>query len=579
MEFSSYLVVVVFLLDAQEKDRKSAHTRGRIEMKLLKSVLLVSLIFGLFSSQALAFKDVPVDHWAHDEIRFLTDKKVIKGFSDGKFQPLATLNRKDAAVMIVRALKLPAEKNPSVRPTDLQSTMGGYQEMMIAANRGMFTLSANKFQPNSALTRDEMARMLAVAYSYKGSGKSTFKDLAKSNSYYKYVDAIAHNGITTGYSDGTFKPKVAVNRAQFSTFLKRVYEKPLSFSVKQDGKVMKVFKLADEAIEFATKQPRATVHPDSNPLMTYGVKPAAMAATGIKNGALIYNEGDGKQFTAEMFAPYLTNGTDSLFDTFVILGRLYPTGEFAETPKNKANYKDWQWYADKTFAEEGVLNALNRAAAKENRKAQVYIAIPYPKRSEALIKPDGTKVPNTLKAREQLVNWYISAAEEKWKKAKYSNLTFKGYYWLNETVIHADDERLVTATAKKVHSIGKKFIYAPHALTTNFENWKYYGFDGAYLQPNTFRLSLGDPQKRLHKAFLEAQIKGSGITLEIDSYSPHQMLAGQKNFSHYLEFAHRYNLKGQSLLMYQATDMVYRMGTMNHQPYKDAYQQLSELLR
>ncbi len=553
-------------------------------MKSLKVLLLLLLSLTLFTPQASAqtqtFKDVPFDHWAHDEIRFLTDKKVIRGFSNGTFEPLATLNRKDAAVMIVRALKLPAVKHPSVKPSDLQTTMGRYTEMMIAANEGMFTITNNKFQPSSSLTREEMARMLAVAYSYKGTGKSTFKDLAKSNPYYKYVDAIAQNGITTGYSDGTFKPKVAVNRAQFSTFLKRVYEQPLSYSVKQDGKVMQQFQSADEAITFAAKQPRATVHPNSNALMTYGTKPAALASTGIKNGVLIYNGAEGTSFSAETFKPYLTNGTHTLFDTFVILGRTYAGGEFAETPKNKANYKEWQWYADTTFAADGVLTALNSAAAKENRKAQVYIAIPYPKRNEAIVKPDGTKVANTLQAREQLVNWYISAVEAKWNKANYSNLTFKGYYWLNETVIHADDERLVTNTAKKVHSLTRKFIYAPHARTTNFENWKYYGFDGAYLQPNTFRLSLGDPKKSLHKAFLEAQIKGSGITLEIDSYSPHQMAEGQKNFAQYLAFAHRYGLKGQSLLVYQATDMVYRMGSSNSDPnYQDAYKRLSELLR
>lgn len=550
-------------------------------MKTFKLFLAILLCFLLFtpSAGAQTFKDVPYDHWAHDEIRFLTDKQVIRGFSNSTFKPLTTLTRKDAAVMIVRALKLPAVQQPTVKPSDLKPTMGGYKEMMIAANKGMFTIANNSFRPDSPLTREEMARVLAVAYNYKGAGKSSFKDLTKASPFYIYIDAIAKNDITTGYSDGTFKPKVAVNRAQFSTFLKRVYEKPLAYVVKQDGKVLKEFQSADDAIALAVKSPRATVHPKSNSLMNYGTKPAALASTGIKNGVLIYNGAEKEYFTPDFFTSYLTNGTDNLFDTFVVLGRTYAGGEFAETSKNKANYKEWNWYADTTFAKDGALDVLNRAAVNEKRKVQVYIAIPYPKRNDSIIKLNGAKATNTLQAREQLVNWYISTVEAKWKKQNYSNLTMKGYYWLNETVIHAEDERLVTNTAKKVHSIGKKFIYAPHARTTNFENWKYYGFDGAYLQPNTFRLALGDPKKNLHKAFLEAQIKGSGITLEIDSYSPHQMEAGLKNFEQYIEFAQRYGLKGQSLLLYQGTDMVNRMAVYKQAPYKEAYRQLSELIR
>lgn len=550
-------------------------------MKKFKVLLAFLLLFnlGTLSVDAATFKDVPNDHWAYNEIGFLTSKQVIRGFSDGTFKPTAILTRKDAAVMISRALQLPAVKNPKVKPRDLKPTMSGYQEMIAIVNEGIFSLKNNQFQPNQALTRDEMARALAVAYKYQGSGKSVFKDVAKSNPYYKYIDAIAENGITTGYTDGTYKPNVGVNRAQFSTFLKRVYDRPHVYTVKQNGKVLKTFRKDQEAIQYALKYPNATVHPNSNSLMKYTDKPAKMSNTGIKNGVLIYNGAEGLgQVDPSFFGPYLSNNGQAMFDTFIMLGRTYTGGDFQETPRNRANYKDWNWYMERTFSSTGALQALNDAAAKENKKAQVYIAIPYPKRNEAIVNLSGGKITNSLAAREQMVNWYISTVEAKWKKAGYKNLTFKGYYWINETVIHAEDEQLVTKTAKKVHSLQKKFIYAPHATSTNFDRWKEYGIDGAYLQPNTFRLSLGDPRARLHKAFLEAQIKGSGITLEIDTYSPHQMSAGLANFETYLEFAELYGLKGQSLLLYQGVDMVSRMATMGQPTYDTAYEKLSHLL-
>ncbi|WP_203364578.1 DUF4855 domain-containing protein [Bacillus sp. REN10] len=548
---------------------------------MLRVLLLVCLSFGLFSSSvsAAAFRDVPFDHWAHDEIRFLTDKQVIRGYDGNQFKPLVILTRKDAAVMITRAMKLPAVANPKVKPSDLTPSMAGYKEMMIVANKGMLTLAKNKFQPNSALTRKEMARMLAVAYDYKGKRTSTFKDLSKSHPYYPYVDALSDNKITSGYPDGTFKPDVSVNRAQFSSFLSRVYEQPHHYIVKQKGQIIHKGRSADEAIALAVKYDDATVHPVSNSLMTYENKPAKMSGTGIQNGVLIYNGAEAVQQSPDFFAPYLKNNEKNLFDTFVFLGRTYTGGEFAEAPGNNANYKEWNWYIDRTFAPSGSLSSLNKAAAEAGRTVQVYLSIPYPKSKGTIVKLNGAKEAATLQARENMVKWYIQAVQNRWNQSGYKNIKLTGYYWLNETVIQANDELLVTKTAKHVHATSKKFIYAPHSRSTNFENWKYYGFDGAYLQPNAFRLSLTDSEARLHKAFLSAQINGSGITLEIDTYSPHQMEAALPNFERYIDFAHNYQLVGQSLLFYQGLDMVHRMANYRQPAYQEAYQKLDRLFQ
>ncbi|WP_100401563.1 DUF4855 domain-containing protein [Bacillus sp. FJAT-42315] len=548
-------------------------------LRVFRVLLLVCLSFGLFHSSvsAASFRDVPFDHWAHDEIRFLTDKKVIRGYDGNQFKPLVTLTRKDAAVMITRAMKLPAVSNPKVKPSDLRPTMAGYKEMMIIANKGMVTLQKNKFQPNSPLTRKEMARMLAVAYDYKGKKTSTFKDVSKSHPYYRYIDALSENDITSGYKDGTFKPDVSVNRAQFSTFLSRVYDQPHHYVVKRKGQTIHKGRSVEEAITLAVKYDDATVHPVSNSLMTYANQPAKMSGTGIHNGVLIYNGAEAPQQGSEFFAPYLKNNEKNLFDTFIFLGRTYTGGEFAETPKNNANYKEWNWYIDRTFDPSGSLSSLNKAAAEAGRTVQIYLSIPYPKSKGTIVKLNGAKEAATLQARENMVKWYIQTVQSRWNKAGYKNMKLVGYYWLNETVINANDELLVTKTAQSIHSNKKKFIYAPHSLSTNFDNWKYYGFDGAYLQPNAFRLNLNDPEARLHKAFLEAQINGSGITLEIDTYSPHQMAAGLPNFERYIQFAHKYQLVGQSLLFYQGTDMVHRMANYRQSPYEEAYQKLTSL--
>ena len=81
--------------------------------------------------------------------------------------------------------------------------------------------------------------------------------------------------------------------------------------------------------------------------------------------------------------------------------------------------------------------------------------------------------------REKLVAWYIEQAEMLWDVAGYTNLDFKGYYWLSETMGHREDEKLINDIADKIHANNKMFIYSPHATSTNFQHWKNYGFDGA----------------------------------------------------------------------------------------------------
>ena len=52
-------------------------------------------------------------------------------------------------------------------------------------------------------------------------GTATFSDVNPSMQFFPYVEALAASGITTGYSDGTFKPNDYVTRGQMAAFLTR----------------------------------------------------------------------------------------------------------------------------------------------------------------------------------------------------------------------------------------------------------------------------------------------------------------------------------------------------------------------
>lgn len=51
-----------------------------------------------------------------------------------------------------------------------------------------------------------------------------FKDVPSSHWAYKAITEVAQKGLVTGYTDGTYKPSAQVTRAEFATFLSRIFD-------------------------------------------------------------------------------------------------------------------------------------------------------------------------------------------------------------------------------------------------------------------------------------------------------------------------------------------------------------------
>ncbi|MDN4605943.1 DUF4855 domain-containing protein [Sporosarcina highlanderae] len=547
------------------------------------TIICLSII-GTSTAQASTFKDVSYQYWAYKDIQFAAQHNVIRGFSDGYFRPGYDIKRKDAAVMLTRVLDLYELENEPTPVEDLLPTSPGYKEIMIALENNWLSLDKGYFHPDEPLTRDEMSKMLATAYGYEGKGGSQFIDVPYEDPYFLYIDAIAFEEVTTGYKDDTFRPSETVTRGQFSAFIYRVYQKPVAYEVRNDGELIDVVQNVDDAIELALYYPKGTVHPQSNKFNKYPQTIAAADKTNLNSGVLIYNGyNETEKFTTNFFNQYLkTKLKDGerkdMFDTFVILGLRYNENndQFVDGPSNHANYSDWRTYVEKTFAQDGAVVNLNSTARQLNRKVDVYIAIPYPKRNEPIIKFNGESAGCDVYARYDLANWYVKEVMERFENGKYENLNFKGFYWLSETVRTVDDEVIISSISSILRKNNKFFIYSPHATSTNFYKWKDYGFDAAFLQPNAFRSSITNKEERLHRAFLNAQIYGTGITIEIDSYHTDKAEQGVETFDLYMDMSKRYGLDEKGMMFYQGVNMVERMATFDHPIYKRWYEQLTE---
>lgn len=93
------------------------------------------------------------------------------------------------------------------------------------AMRGISTgYGDGTFRANDAVNRDAMAAFfyrMAGSPSYTAPSNSAFKDIKSGDQFYKEVSWLAKQKISTGWSDGTFRPGHAIERGAMAAFLYR----------------------------------------------------------------------------------------------------------------------------------------------------------------------------------------------------------------------------------------------------------------------------------------------------------------------------------------------------------------------
>ena len=195
-------------------------------MKKVWLTVLIVIIFGFIGLQKTEangcryFYDVPPENSHFSNISYLAQSGVINGYDDCSFRPNQNVTNRQVALMIVRALNLGNTTYTDPGYNDVPKNDSAYKEIAIVASKGIFPKGKN-FNPNAFITRDEMARVLVNAFKLQGTSSKQFTDVPTSHWAYGYIQALAANDITTGYSDNTFKPKNNLTRGQFASFLTR----------------------------------------------------------------------------------------------------------------------------------------------------------------------------------------------------------------------------------------------------------------------------------------------------------------------------------------------------------------------
>ena len=171
------------------------------------------------------FKDVPVDAYYYEAVKWAAEKGITGGVGNGRFAPNDPCTRAQIVTFLWRAAGSPTPKNMSSF-ADVPADAFYAKAVAWAVENGITGGTGDgKFSPNATCSRAQAVTFLyRAAGSPKVSGSAEFGDVA-TNAY--YADAVAwaaKNGITGGIGDGLFGSGDDCTRAQIVTFLYRTYQ-------------------------------------------------------------------------------------------------------------------------------------------------------------------------------------------------------------------------------------------------------------------------------------------------------------------------------------------------------------------
>lgn len=180
----------------------------------------------------ICFFDVPLTHNFQKAVYWAVDEGIAAGYPPTSMSHFFGVNdyitRGQVAMFLWRAAGQPAPVGKTQTFTDVPTTSNFYKAIQWAYEQGItggYTGDrAGQFGPSDNCTR---AQIVMFLWRYAGKpapvGKTqTFTDVSTKSNFYKAVQWAYEQGITAGYSDGTFGVNRTCTRAYCVTFLYRL---------------------------------------------------------------------------------------------------------------------------------------------------------------------------------------------------------------------------------------------------------------------------------------------------------------------------------------------------------------------
>ena len=168
------------------------------------------------------FYDVPIEHPYYNEIYTLRNAKIINGYPGNLYGPKDAILRGQVAALIARSGIDLTPIRSAKQFKDVPTSHMFYDEIQTLYRAGIIDGTGEYFNPNDTLTREQLAKILVLAFSLNNQGgyENYFNDIKQSDWAYEYILNLASNGITIG-AYGNYMPKGTVTREQYAIFMYR----------------------------------------------------------------------------------------------------------------------------------------------------------------------------------------------------------------------------------------------------------------------------------------------------------------------------------------------------------------------
>lgn len=149
----------------------------------------------------------------------------VNGYPDGTVKPTGDVTRAEVAAILYRVMDADCVKTyETTRCSFSDVVRGDWFNLYVATleNAGVIvdTRTNGKFRPNEAITRAELAAMLAQFADIKSAANS-FNDVSARHWASDEIAVCAKMGWINGYPDGSFRPDATITRAEMMAMINR----------------------------------------------------------------------------------------------------------------------------------------------------------------------------------------------------------------------------------------------------------------------------------------------------------------------------------------------------------------------
>ncbi|QJD87384.1 S-layer homology domain-containing protein [Cohnella herbarum] len=272
--------------------RMRKRTGRSIPLLLLAALLLaVAIPTGFANAQSSELSDIE-GHWAEADISEWYEAGLVKGYSDGSFRPDDGITRSEFAALVNRSFQLTEPAAISFK--DVKESAWYYKEIAIASKAGYLNgYSDGTAKPIANISREEAAAIVSRLASLEKDEEeaSQLADFTAFSGWSKgYIGAVAKAGFIKGYSDGSFKPKQSITRAETVFALKSA----LKAKAPKEKVTIEAIKEQSVIVNFTTKvavktkpeDAKVTVKSSDDKVATATVNGPNIEVKGLKSGAV-----------------------------------------------------------------------------------------------------------------------------------------------------------------------------------------------------------------------------------------------------------------------------------------------------